>query len=142
LESKGYDIGSLACDSYWVYFRSHTPRHISKASKWEVWFWSDCKTLIHMMNKQRQKIVSKWKYNCFFWITVSFLRFRSQRIILFVVSFESRSGRVVPYTTLCDNVCQWLATGRWFSQGTPIENWPPRYNWNIVESGVKHHELT
>jgi hypothetical protein len=18
-------------------------------------------------------------------------------------------------------------------------NWPPRYNWNIVESGVKHH---
>ena len=19
------------------------------------------------------------------------------------------------------------------------ENWPPRYNWNIVESGVKHH---
>jgi hypothetical protein len=37
---------------------------------------------------------------CFFWITVSFLRFRSQRIILFVVSIESRSGRVVPYTTL------------------------------------------
>jgi len=21
-------------------------------------------------------------------------------------------------------------------------NWPPRYNWNIVESGVKHHNLT
>jgi hypothetical protein len=21
-------------------------------------------------------------------------------------------------------------------------NWPPRYNWNIVESGVKHHKLT
>ena len=20
------------------------------------------------------------------------------------------------------------------------ENWPPRHNWNIVESGVKHHE--
>ena len=19
-------------------------------------------------------------------------------------------------------------------------NWPPRYNWNIVESGVKHHQ--
>jgi len=26
---------------------------------------------------------------------------------------------------------QWLATGRWF---------PPPYNWNIVESGVKHHK--
>jgi len=20
-------------------------------------------------------------------------------------------------------------------------NWPPRYNWNIVESGIKHHSL-
>jgi hypothetical protein len=52
-----------------------------------------------------------------------------------------RSG--VLDTTLCDKVCQWLARGRWFSQGTPIssinKNWPPRYNWNIVESGVKHH---
>ena len=23
-------------------------------------------------------------------------------------------------TTLCDDVCQWLATGRWFSPGTPV----------------------
>ena len=23
-------------------------------------------------------------------------------------------------TTLCDKVCQWLATGRWFSQGTSV----------------------
>ena len=23
-------------------------------------------------------------------------------------------------TTLCDKVCQWLATGRWFSPGTPV----------------------
>jgi hypothetical protein len=25
-------------------------------------------------------------------------------------------------TTLCDKVCQWLATGRWFSPGTPISS--------------------
>jgi hypothetical protein len=25
-------------------------------------------------------------------------------------------------TTLCDKVCQWLATGRWFSSGTPISS--------------------
>jgi hypothetical protein len=24
-------------------------------------------------------------------------------------------------TTLCDKVCQWLATGRWFSPGTPCK---------------------
>ena len=23
-------------------------------------------------------------------------------------------------TTLCDKVCQWLATGQWFSPGTPV----------------------
>ena len=94
-------------------------------------------------------------------------------------------------TTLCDKVCQWLATGWWFSLGSPVsstnktdshdraeillkaalktirltltalwylwstfhcfvlqkcgsdwEVWPPRYNWNIVECGVKHHKLT
>jgi hypothetical protein len=28
--------------------------------------------------------------------------------------------RGVPGTTLCDKVCQWLATGRWVSPGTPI----------------------
>ena len=25
-------------------------------------------------------------------------------------------------TTLCDKVCQWLATGRWFSMGTPVSS--------------------
>jgi hypothetical protein len=47
--------------------------------------------------------------------------------------------RGVLNTTLCDKVCQWLATGLWFS---PVQylhlNWPPQYNWNIVESGIKH----
>ena len=26
------------------------------------------------------------------------------------------------WTTLCDNICQWLATGRWFSPGTPVSS--------------------
>ena len=53
--------------------------------------------------------------------------------------FEPRSWRDVLDITLCDEVCQWLATGWWISPGTPV-NWPPRYSWNIVESGVKHHK--
>ena len=43
--------------------------------------------------------------------------------------FESRSWRGVLDTTLCDKVCQWLVTCWCFSL--------PRYNWNIVESGIK-----
>jgi hypothetical protein len=39
------------------------------------------------------------------------------------------------------NVCQWLLIGRWFSPVVSANyiTWPPWYNWNIVESGVKHH---
>jgi hypothetical protein len=34
--------------------------------------------------------------------------------------FESRSLRGVIDTTLRDKDCQWLATGLWFSPGTPV----------------------
>ena len=34
--------------------------------------------------------------------------------------FESRSWRGVLDTTLCDKVCQRLATGWWFSPDTPV----------------------
>ena len=35
---------------------------------------------------------------------------------------EPRSWRGVFDATLCDKVCQWLATGRWFSPGTPVSS--------------------
>ena len=34
--------------------------------------------------------------------------------------FESRSWPSVLDTTLCDKVCQWLATCQWFSPGNPV----------------------
>jgi hypothetical protein len=48
-------------------------------------------------------------------------------------------------TTLCDIVCQWLATGQWFSPGSPVsstnktDHHDTLYNWNIVENGFKHN---
>ena len=46
-------------------------------------------------------------------------------------------------TTLWIKVYQWLATSSMvlsgFSGFFHQWNWPPRYNWNIVESGVKHN---
>ena len=36
--------------------------------------------------------------------------------------FEPRSWQGVLDTTLCDKVCQWLATGRWFPPGTPVSS--------------------
>ena len=58
--------------------------------------------------------------------------------------FESRSWWGVLDTALCDKVGHWLAAGRWFSAGIPVfssnESDPPRYNWNIVEILLKHHD--
>ena len=42
-------------------------------------------------------------------------------------------------TILCDKVCQWLATGWWFSPGTPVSSVNKTDRHDIVESGVKHH---
>ena len=36
--------------------------------------------------------------------------------------FEPRSWRGVLDAILCDKVCQWLATGRWFSLGVPVSS--------------------
>jgi len=52
-----------------------------------------------------------WIYNCSYAISAYHH---------WCCEFESRSGRGVQCTTLCHKVSQWLATGRWFSTGTPI----------------------
>ena len=48
----------------------------------------------------------------------------------------------VLHTSLCDQVCEFLVTGWWFSPGTPDSSTNKtdrhEYNWYIVESGVKH----
>ena len=51
--------------------------------------------------------------------------------------FESRSGRVVLDTTLCDKVCQWLATVRWFSPGTPVSSTNKTDRHDITEILLK-----
>ena len=35
---------------------------------------------------------------------------------------KSRSWWGILEVTLCDKVCQWLATGQWFSLGTPVSS--------------------
>jgi hypothetical protein len=52
--------------------------------------------------------------------------------------FEPRSWRDVLDTTLCNKVCQWLVTGRWFSPGIPVSS-TNKTDHHDVESGVKQH---
>ena len=40
-------------------------------------------------------------------------------------------------TTLCDKVCQWLVTGRWFSPRTPVSSFNKTYRHDITEILLK-----
>jgi hypothetical protein len=51
--------------------------------------------------------------------------------------FESRSGRGVLDTTLCDKVCQWLATCRWFSLYPPVSSTNETDRHDITEILLK-----
>ena len=51
--------------------------------------------------------------------------------------FEPRSWRGVLDTTLLDKVCQWLATGLWFSPGTPVSSTNKTDRHDIAEILLK-----
>jgi hypothetical protein len=51
--------------------------------------------------------------------------------------FEFCSWRGVLDTTLCDKVCQWLVTGRWFSPCTPVSSTNKTDRHNITEIMLK-----
>jgi hypothetical protein len=43
----------------------------------------------------------------------------------------------VRYTTLCDKVCQLLATGQWFSPGNPVSSTNKTDHHDITEQLLK-----
>ena len=51
--------------------------------------------------------------------------------------FESHSWRGVLDTTLCDKVCQWRATGQWFSLNTQVSSTNTTDCHNITEILLK-----
>jgi hypothetical protein len=68
------------------------------------------------------------------------LSMQSVPITTKVVSLKPVHDEVYSKHWLCDKVCQWLATGWWFSLGTPVSSTykTDRHVWNSVESGIKH----
>jgi len=61
-----------------------------------------------------------WIYNYLWNQCLSLLMLRVR------ISFRARC------TTLCDQVCQWLTTGRWFSSGPPVS----------FTNKTDHHDIT
>ena len=56
-----------------------------------------------------------------------------------VVSSNSTHGEMylIQHTFVRDQVCQWFAAGRWFSQGTPISSINKTGRHNITEVLLK-----
>jgi hypothetical protein len=54
-----------------------------------------------------------------------------------VLSSNPIHGEMYFDTTLCDKVCQWLATGRWFSPGTPVSSTNKTDRHDITEKLLK-----
>ena len=57
----------------------------------------------------------------------------------YVIKFVSDSRQVGDflYTTVCDKVCQWFATGRWFSPCTQASSTSKTYRHKITEILLK-----
>ena len=58
-------------------------------------------------------------------------------ITKYIYQIESQSWRGLLDTTLWDKVCQWLATGRWFSPDTPGSSINKTDRHNITEMLLK-----
>jgi len=70
------------------------------------------------------------------------LLMQSTPITTKVVSSNPAHGRGVLDTALCNKVCLWLTTGRWCSLCTTVSSTNKtdcHINWNVAESGIKHH---
>ena len=95
-----------------------------------------CFVLIWCYQKTHEKLISKWScllkkcsFNCHFDLSK-----RSLMVVGFTntcaicanhhqsCEFEPHSWWCLLDTTLCDKVHQWLATGWWFSLGTPVSS--------------------
>jgi hypothetical protein len=68
------------------------------------------------------------RFFCLFWLSPLMLWVR--------ISIRARC------TTLCDKVCQWLATGRWFSPGIPVFSTNETDRHDINEMLWSRFELT
>ena len=118
-----------------LYMLVYNPELTSKQSAYFMTNWNYFWKKICMKNTDRVQ----WRTNNFNWriIVHNQLVFSCLIIHLPSCEFEPHSWRGVLDTTLCDSVCQWLATGQWFSPGTPVSSTNKTDHHNITEILLK-----
>jgi hypothetical protein len=70
-------------------------------------------------------------------LDIDYGKMQSTIFVISHISFYLRSWRGALDTTLCYTVCQWLASGRWFSPGIPVSSTNENDNQGITEILLK-----
>jgi len=66
------------------------------------------------------------------YLSIANLKFELLRYSSYMLWVRIPLRQGVLDTTLCDQVCQWLAAGQWFSPGTPVSS----------TNNTDHHDIT
>jgi hypothetical protein len=80
--------------------------------------------------------LSVWSHGYDHWYTVWAVIYLCNQCLSPLMLWVRISIRV-RCTTLCDKVCQWLATGRWFSPGPPVSSTNKTDRHDITEILLK-----
>ena len=89
-----------------------------KVQRGPSWSWSyDSLIYNYLCNQCRSPLT--------LWVWIPFMG-RCTRYNIMWYSLSVTYDRLVVFSWYCGFLHQW--------------NWPPRYSWNIIESGVKHHK--
>jgi hypothetical protein len=80
---------------------------------------------------------SKWSWSYGSWI---YNHLCNQGVTQLTLLVRIPLRRCVLDTALCDKVCQWLTTVRWFSPVISVSSTNKTDRQDIIESGVEHHK--
>jgi hypothetical protein len=94
--------------------------------------WCICQNSISIIMESTKKNISIWSLSYGSWIYNYLCNHRLPPLMLWVRT-STRAG----YTALCDKVCQWLATGRWFSPGPQVSSTNKTDRQDITEIVLK-----
>ena len=106
------------------------------------WFFLDCITVINtfysintfLFNFYIQLTGPSWSWS---YGSLIYNYLCNQCLLSLTLWVPSPLMRSVIGTTLCDKVCQWLATGRWFSPGTQVSSTNKTDRHDIIEILLK-----
>jgi hypothetical protein len=65
------------------------------------------------------------------------LKVDKEKLLYKYSSIPNIKNKSLDDTILCDKVCQWLATGQWFSPGTPVSSTNKTDRHDITEILLK-----